>query len=221
METESVHYSSTVELAKALAGRELTSRDLLEVLLERIARVNGTLNAVVALEADRARERAAAADAARERGDTWGPLHGIPMTVKDSLDTIGIVSTGGTTGRRHFVPSADATVVSRLKKAGAIVFGKTNTPELTLSFETDNDVYGLTKNPYDTSRSPGGSSGGAAAILAAGGTPLEVGSDYGGSIRVPSAFCGTAGIKPTMGRVPRCPYSEHRGHEVYSEHRGH
>jgi amidase len=125
------------------------------------------------------------------------------MTVKDSLDTAGMISSGGTTGRRSFVPAQDATVVARMRAAGAIVLGKTNTPELTLSIETDNLIYGRTNNPYDVSRTPGGSSGGAAAIIAAGGSPLDLGSDTGGSIRQPAHFCGVAGIKPTSGRVPR------------------
>ena len=124
------------------------------------------------------------------------------MTIQDSLDTEGVVSTAGTLGRREFVPSADATVVSRLRAAGAILLGKTNTPEFTMSYDTRNLVFGFTQNPYDVTKSPGGSSGGAAATIACGGTPFDIGSDTGGSIRVPSAFCGTAGIKPTSGRVP-------------------
>jgi amidase len=125
------------------------------------------------------------------------------MTIKDSLDTAAMITTGGTTGRAGFVPERDATVVARLRAAGAVLMGKTNTPELTLSFETDNLVYGRTNNPYDLARTPGGSSGGAAAIIAAGGTPFDIGSDYGGSIRLPAHFTGIAGIKPTAGRVPR------------------
>jgi amidase len=125
------------------------------------------------------------------------------MTIKDSIDTAGVVTTYGTKGRSRFEPEKDATVVSRLKSAGAILMGKTNTPEFTLSYETRNDVYGVTNNPYDLARTPGGSSGGASAILAAGGSPFDIGSDYGGSIRLPSHCAGTAGIKPTSGRVPR------------------
>ena len=125
------------------------------------------------------------------------------MTIKDSLDTAGIVTTGGTSGRAAYVPREDATVVKRLRAAGAIVMGKTNTPDLTLGYETDNLVYGRTSNPFDPDRTSGGSSGGAAAIVAAGGSPFEVGSDTGGSIRLPAHFCGIAGLKPTAGRVPR------------------
>ena len=125
------------------------------------------------------------------------------MTIKDSLDTAGLVTTGGTMGRKGFVPKQDATVVARLRAAGAILMGKTNTPELTLAGETNNLIYGTTNNPYDLSKTPGGSSGGAGAIIAAGGSPLDMGSDTGGSIRLPAHFCGIAGLKPNSGRVPR------------------
>ena len=138
-------------------------------------------------------------DSERVRGEIRGPLHGLPITLKDSIDTAGLISTGGTKGRATFVPEADATVAARLRAAGAILLGKTNTPELTFSYETTNLVYGQTSNPYDVSRSPGGSSGGAAAIIAAGGSPLDIGSDTGGSIRYPAHCCGIAGIKPPRG----------------------
>ena len=196
-------FESASDLVRAIAAGEVTSVAATTAMLARIEQVNGVLNAVVALAPERAIEEAERADERLGRGESVGPLHGLPMTIKDSLDTEGIVTTGGTPGRANFVPTDDATVVARLRAAGAIIVGKTNTPELTLSFETANDVYGKTLNPFDTNRSPGGSSGGAGALLAAGGTSLEVGSDFGGSIRVPSAFCGTDGIKPTMGRVPR------------------
>ena len=127
----------------------------------------------------------------------------MPITIKDSLDTAGIISTAGTKGHASFIPQQDATVVARLHAAGAILLGKINTSEITMSYETDNAVYGRTNNPYDLNCTPGGSSGGAAAIIAAGGSPLDIGSDTGGSIRVPSHFCGITGIKPTSGRVPR------------------
>ena len=200
---EPIYYSSAISLARAIVAKEISSLELLDEIQSRVAIVNPKINAVVYTDFDRARDAAKKADQTLARGRPLGPLHGVPMTIKDSIDTEGLVTTGGTIGRTDFVPTVDATVVNRLKKAGAIIFGKTNTPELTLSFETENDVYGVTLNPYDTKRSPGGSSGGAGAILASGGSPIEVGSDYGGSIRVPSAFCGTVGIKPTMGRVPR------------------
>jgi len=198
-----IHFSSAVAIRDAIASGALSSEEITRVFLDRIEAVNPALNAVVQLDAEGALERARQADMARARGESFGPLHGVPMTIKDSLDTAGIVSTGGTKGRTGFRPTEDATVVARLKRAGAVLLGKTNTPELTLSFETDNLIYGKTSNPYDLARTPGGSSGGAAAILAAGGSAFDIGSDYGGSIRLPSHFTGIAGIKPTTGRVPR------------------
>ncbi|HET9436436.1 MAG TPA: amidase family protein, partial [Candidatus Limnocylindrales bacterium] len=148
-------------------------------------------------------EAATRADTALRRGDRVGPIHGVPFTAKDSLDTAGVTTTAGTIGWRDRVPDRDATVVARLKAAGAILLGKTNTPEFTWSDETDNDVYGRTSNPYDLERTPGGSSGGAAAIVAAAGSPFDVGSDTGDSIRQPAHVCGVAGLKPTSGRIPR------------------
>jgi amidase len=196
-------YASAKSLAQAIRAKEISSQEVVDAYLERIESVNPQLNAVVQVRADAARDQARAADQALAGGEIKGPLHGVPMTIKDSLDTAGIITTGGTMGRRSFVPAQDATVVARMRAAGAIVLGKTNTPELTLSIETDNLIYGRTNNPYDVSRTPGGSSGGAAAIIAAGGAPLDLGSDTGGSIRQPAHFCGVAGIKPTSGRVPR------------------
>jgi amidase len=196
-------YASVTSLAQAIRTREVSAQEVVDAYLARIEAVNPQLNALVQLTADAARDEARAADAALARGQIMGPLHGVPMTIKDSLDTAGVISTGGTTGRRAYVPAQDATVVARLRAAGAILLGKTNTPELTLSVETDNLVYGRTNNPYDVTRTPGGSSGGAATIVAAGGSPLDLGSDTGGSIRQPAHFCGVAGIKPTSGRTPR------------------
>ena len=182
--------------------RDVSSVEAVEACLQRIAAVNDRLNAVVAF-ADDAITRAVEADASLARGDDLGPLHGVPFTIKDSFDTDGVVSTAGTIGWRERVPDRDATVVARLRAAGAILLGKTNTPEFTWSDETDNDVYGRTSNPYDLTRTPGGSSGGPAAIVAAGGSPFDIGSDTGDSIRQPAHVCGIAGIKPTQGRVPR------------------
>ena len=195
--------SSAAALARAIRSKEVSAVEVIDAHLRRIAEINPRLNAVVQLAADRARSEARAADASLARGVNLGPLHGVPFTVKDNLDTAGIFSTGGTKGRSSFVPADDATAVARLRAAGAILLGKTNTPELTLAYETDNLVYGRTNNPYDVTRTCGGSSGGAAAIIAAGGSPLDIGSDTGGSIRAPSHFCGTAGIRATSGRVPR------------------
>jgi amidase len=199
---EELIYASATALAQAIRAKEVSSQEVVDAYLERIEVVNPRLNAVVQLRSDEAREEARVADMSLARGEVIGPLHGVPITIKDSLDTAGVISTGGTKGRQSFVPSQDATVVGRLRAAGAILLGKTNTPELTLSVETDNLVYGRTNNPYDPTLTPGGSSGGAASIIAAGGSPLDLGSDTGGSIRQPAHFCGIAGIKPTSGRVP-------------------
>jgi len=160
----------------------------------------------VAFCRERALAEAAEADAMLAAGKSKGPLHGVPFTIKDSFDTAGVVSTGGTLGRKYFVPGKDATIVARVRAAGGILLGKTNTPEFTLGGGgrgTVNLVYGLTKNPYNTNYQPSGSSGGAGAIVAAYGSAFDLGSDYGGSIRGPAFANGIAGIKPTLGRVPR------------------
>lgn len=196
-------YSSVSQLAQALRDREISSVELVQACLKRIEDVNPQLNAVVQLRADEALREARLADQSFAQGGREGLLQGIPMTIKDSLDTAGVITTGGTLGRKDFVPDKDATVVKRLKDEGAILLGKTNTPELTIAFETDNLIYGRTSNPYDLTRSSGGSSGGAAAIVASGGSFFDIGSDYAGSIRLPSHYCGVAGLKPTSGRVPR------------------
>ena len=201
--TEDLCFQSATKLAQMIATKKASSEEVVTSHLARIAKVNAAINAVVTLCGERALEEARRADKELSQGICRGAWHGVPMTIKDSLDTVGVKSTAGTEGRRDFVPKDDATVVARLRKSGAILMGKTNTPELTMDYRTDNVLFGSTKNPYNTAKTPGGSSGGAAAIVAAGGSPFDIGSDTGGSIRVPSGFCGTAGIKPTSGRVPR------------------
>lgn len=196
-------FQSLATLIEGIRTRQFSSVELVEVHIQRIEQVNPKLNAVINFMPEQALAEARKADSALTRGASLGALQGIPMTIKDSLDTAGIVTTGGTKGRESFIPEHDATVVARLKNAGAILLGKTNTPELTLLLETDNAIFGRTNNPYDLSVIPGGSSGGASAIIASGGSPFDIGTDYGGSIRQPSHFCGIAGIKPTNGRVPR------------------
>ena len=200
---DEILFSSATEMAALVRSKQVSAEELVRAHLHRIGQVNPALNAVCKVDADGALEAARAADAALARGDTLGPLHGVPITIKDSFDTKNLVSTGGTTGRAQHVPASDATAVARLRAAGAIILGKTNTPELTISYETDNLIYGRTNNPYDLTRTSGGSSGGAAAILAVGGAALELGSDTAGSIRIPAHFCGIAGLKPTFGRVSR------------------
>ena len=199
---EPVPFGSATQLAKAIRSRQLSSVEVTTAVLERIAAVNPMINAVVQ-RADGVLEAARRADQELAAGRVGGPIHGLPFTIKDSFDTAGIVTTAGTVGWRERVPDTDATVVARLKDAGGILVGKTNTPEFTWSDETDNDVYGRTSNPYDLRRTPGGSSGGPAAIVAAGASPFDIGSDTGDSIRQPAQVCGVAGIKPTSGRVPR------------------
>ena len=196
-------YSSAKSIAQAIQDKEVSAVEIVEAHLARIEEVNDRLNAVVQLCAERALEEAREADDALARGESKGSLHGVPITLKDSLDTEGVVTTGGTSGRTGFVPDSDATLTARLRGAGAILLGKTNTPELTMAGETDNLVYGRTNNPFDLDRTPGGSSGGAAAIVCAGGSALDIGSDTGGSIRMPAHYSGIAGIKPNSGRVPR------------------
>ena len=199
---EQLWSQSATRLAGSIAAREVSSEDVLAACLARIADENPRVNAVVRLAGD-ALERARAADAEVAHGGRLGPLHGVPFTIKDSLDTEGVVTTAGTVGWRERVPGRDATVVARLRAAGGILLGKTNTPEFTWANETDNEVYGRTSNPYDLDRTPGGSSGGSAAAVALGMAPFDIGSDSGNSIRHPAHLCGVAGIKPTSGRVPR------------------
>ncbi|MCI0529719.1 MAG: amidase, partial [Nitrospira sp.] len=196
-------YASATTLAQAIRTKKVSSEEVVQAHLQRIEAVNPKLNAIVRLTAEVALAQAREADAALAQGKLKGSLHGVPMTIKDSLDTAGVISTGGTQGRASFMSKQDATVVARLRAAGAILLGKTNLPELSLGYESDNLVYGRANNPYDLSRTPGGSSGGEAAIIAAGGSPFGLGADAGGSIRVPAHFCGIAGIKPTTDRVPR------------------
>jgi amidase len=199
------------ELAQLIRDRELSSRELLDLYLDRIDRLNGPVNAVVTLDADRARAAADAADAALARGDDVGPLHGLPVTIKDAIETEGIRSTGGATELVDHVPTADAPAVARLKDAGAVVFGKTNLPRWSGDFQTFNDIFGRTSNPWSLDHTVGGSSGGAAAAVAAGFTAFEVGTDIGGSVRIPSHCCGTFGLKPSYGVIPQRGYLDHVG----------
>jgi amidase len=195
-------FRSATALAAAIRAREIGSRELLEHYLKRIERHNPALNAIIVSDLHRAKQRADEADVALARGESWGPLHGLPMTVKESFDVIGLPTTWGLTELKDNIPTANALAVDRLLAAGAVIFGKTNVPVLLADSQSYNPVYGTTNNPWDTSRTPGGSSGGAAAALAAGLTGLELGSDIGGSIRNPAHYCGVFGHKPTYGIAP-------------------
>lgn len=197
---------SAGEIARMIRDKQISAVDAVNLCYARIDEVNPKINAVVATCRERALAEAQEADAMLAAGRSKGPLHGVPFTVKDSFDTAGVVTTGGTLGRKNYVPGKDATVVARVRAAGAILLGKTNTPEFTLgggARGTYNLVYGQSFNPYNVAYSPAGSSGGAGAIVAAGGAFFDIGSDYGGSIRGPAYVNGIAGIKPTLGRCPR------------------
>lgn len=195
-------YESATRLARLIREKEVSPVEVVEAHVRRIEEVNPALNAFVTTVFDRAREEARAAEASLSRGERVGPLHGVPVSIKDTIETAGIRSVAGTKLREFFVPDADAPVVSRLRSAGAIVLGKTNVPECAMDYRSENPVFGRTSNPWDLTRVPGGSSGGEAAAIASGCSAAGVGSDLGGSIRVPSHFCGIVGLKPTPGRVP-------------------
>ncbi len=202
-ETEEVLYMSATKVAELIRNKDMSSVEVVTLCFDQIEKVNPKINAVVQLAKERALMEAKAADKALAEGKIMGPLHGVPMTIKDSFETAGIISTAGTLGRKNYMPGKDATVVARLREAGAILLGKTNTPEFTMSSLTTNLIYGQTYNPYDLTRHPSGSSGGAAAIIAAGGSFFDIGTDSGGSVRAPAHVCGIASIKPTSGRVPQ------------------
>ncbi len=188
-------YISAAALARRLRDRDISAEEVVQAHLRRIEAVNPLLNAVVQLAAEQALQEARAADADRARGRLRGPLHGVPFTVKDWIDAAGLPCTGGDPRFRARVPAEDATVVARMRQAGAILLGKTNVL-------AENPIYGRTNNPYNLAYSPTGSSSGEAALIAAGGSPLGLGSDSGGSIRQPAHACGICGLKPTTGRVP-------------------
>ena len=195
--------------AKAIRTGEMSSRDLLESIVARIERINPSLNAVVTKDFDKARAAADAADETLARGDEVGPLHGLLVTIKDALQTEGIRSTGGAAELMQNIPARDAPTVRAVKDAGAIVIGKTNLPRWSGDIQAFNEMFGTTVNPWNADRVPGGSSGGAAAAVATGLTAFEIGTDIGGSIRFPSAFCGVFGHKPSFGIVPSTGYIDH------------
>jgi amidase len=196
---------SATELATAIRRRELSCVEVMEAHLARIEAVNPLLNAIVTLDPELGAREAAAADAALARDEAPGPLHGLPMAIKDLEDTEGMRTTYGSPIYRDHVPTADTLMVARLRHAGAIVIGKTNTPEFGAGSQTFNPVFGATRNPYDPARTPGGSSGGAAAAVASGMLPLADGSDLGASIRNPASFCNLVGLRTSPGRVPVVP----------------
>lgn len=189
-------------VADAIRRGEVTSRELTLHILDRVAEFNPQINSIVSLAKERALKRAEEADRALARDEAWGPLHGVPCTVKDQFEVAGLVTTCGLKIYSAYVPESDAVVVRRLKAAGAVIIGHTNVPAGVADWQCYNDVYGTTVNPWDPERTPGGSSGGCAASLSAGLTYLSVGSDFAGSIRVPAHFCGVYGHRPSIGVVP-------------------
>jgi amidase len=194
-------FRSATALAAAIRARRIGCLELLDLYLARVARLNPKLNAIVVMDVEAARKRARAADAALRRGTRWGRLHGVPMTIKESYDVAGLPTTWGDPALKANIAARDALAVERLKQAGVVLFGKTNVPLMLADWQTHNAVYGVTNNPWDVTRGPGGSSGGSAAALAAGLTALEAGSDIGASIRNPAHYCGVYGHKPTWGIV--------------------
>lgn len=195
-----LHELSATELQTALRNRTTSSVEVVEALIARSAAVDGEARAFVRRFDAEARDLAAKADAARSRGDDLGPLHGIPLTIKENIDVAGSDSTMGLRARQNQPAKVDAVVVQAVRSVGGIPLGKTNVPQLLLAQETENSIWGITPNPWHTGRSPGGSSGGEAVALATGQTPLGIGTDIGGSIRIPAHFCGIAGLKPTLDR---------------------
>ena len=198
---EEICYLDATELSASIRDKIFSSQEVVQAFLERIEEANPIINALIAFPDD-VLQSAREADIALGRGDVWGPLHGVPFTVKDCIDTKGIVTTRGSRLFANRVPDHDATVVARIKGAGGILIGKSNMPEFALWWETDNLVYGRTNNPWNIDRTPGGSSGGEAAAIVSGMSPLGIGSDVGGSVREPANYCGTVGLKATHGRIP-------------------
>ncbi|HKZ05221.1 MAG TPA: amidase [Methylomirabilota bacterium] len=203
---DELDFASALDAARAIRAGKVSSVELTNRMLARIAQHNGRLNAIVTLTADTALSRARAADAARARGEWWGPFHGVPVTIKDTYEVDGVRTTAGLVGLKDNVAPRDAVVVTRLKDAGAVVLGKTNVPPGAADWQSYNPIFGQSNNPWDLGRTPGGSTGGGAAALAAGLCYLEPGSDLAGSIRIPAHFCGLYGHKPTLDLVPQ------RGH---------
>src|ERR1700747_2195853 len=194
-----IAFWSAKRLASHLRRRKIGCLELLEHYLKRVERYNPRLNAIIATDFDNARKRARAADRALAKGDTWGPLHGVPMTIKESYDIVGMPTTWGLPELKNNIATKNALAVDRMLGAGVVLFGKTNVPLMLADWQSYNEIYGTTNNPWDVTRAPGGSSGGSAAALAAGLTGIEAGSDIGSSIRNPAHFCGVFGHKATWG----------------------
>src|SRR3954468_13847559 len=207
--TSEVLKLSATRMAGMVAAKELSPVELVEAHLEQIERLNPKLNAFVDVRAAAALAEARAAERSVVEGEPLGPMHGVPISIKSCIDVAGMKCEAGSKLRAGNVPQSDAVLVQRLKSAGAIVLGVTNTPECLMAWETDNLLYGRTNNPYDVSRTPGGSSGGESAAIASGCSAGGVGRDGGGSIREPAHFCGICGLKATPGRIPATGHFPH------------
>jgi len=197
-----ITFLSAIAMAELIREKKLSSVELIEAHLSRIKKLNPELNAFVQVDSEGARRQARVADEVASRKQKLGPMHGVPVSIKSSIEVKGLRCEAGTKLREAVVASQDAPLVARLRDAGAVILGTTNSPELLMAWETDNLLYGRTNNPWDLTRTPGGSSGGEAAAIASGCSPGGVGSDGGGSIRVPAHFSGICGLKPTPGRIP-------------------
>ena len=195
-------FESAECLAQAIRDKSLSSVELAKAYIAQIEQVNPLINAIAEVDHNRILQDALRLDQELQAGQVRGPLHGVPITIKDNLLTKDIITTGGSFAFANNIPTQDATVVQRLRNAGAIILGKTNLPDFALSWETHSTAFGRTNNPYDLQRTAGGSSGGEAAILAAGGSALGIGTDSGGSIRLPAHYCGIAGLRTSRGLIP-------------------
>ncbi len=202
MADDELRYLPAVELARRIAERELSPVEVMDSTLARIDAVQPVLNAFCFVFPEEARAAARAAEQAVMAGKPLGPLHGVPIAIKDFTPTKGKITTRGSYAFEHWVPDRDALIVRRLRAAGAIMVGKTTTPEFAYSSFTESPLWGITRNPWDPGRTPGGSSGGSGAAVASGCVPLAEGTDMGGSVRIPAAFCGLVGLKPSLGRIP-------------------
>ncbi|MBY8987943.1 MAG: amidase [Candidatus Lokiarchaeota archaeon] len=203
MNKEEICFMSANDMVNVVKNQEITSEEITETIIERIEKINPIINAYCTTTFDLAREMAREADKNVKKGIKLGPLNGIPISIKDETEVEGIRTTFGSKIFENNKPRRDDILVKRARNAGTVILGKTNTPAYGFKGETDNLIFGVTKNPWNLERTPGGSSGGAAAAVASGMSPLAIGSDGGGSIRIPSSFCGTYGLKPTFGRVPQ------------------
>ena len=214
---EKLTFLTATELASLIRDQHVSSQEVLEAHLSQIATYNPSVNAIVTLDEGEARQRAKEADEALARGEIWGPLHGVPVTIKDVFETAGMRTTSSFKPLAAYVPKQDATVVAHLRQAGAIILGKTNAPEMAGDEQTNSPLFGRTNNPWNLERTPGGSGGGSAAAVASGMSPLDIGSDIGGSVRNPAHFCGVFSLKPSdyrvpfIGHIPPPPGSKGRG----------